>query len=166
MRLHYKPDGLTDWIETLGCLAGLGGLAWLSYRMAPVFERPLWQVLVALLAMATVLVLLSPNARMTFSRGMLGWFSPLFPQRDAEGTIIHSEAERDRQDPDDLPDGTNLSVRARYIIEVELEDGTCRTCALPRKLWARYRVGMKVSLRWQGIWLRDLTASTSPSDHP
>jgi hypothetical protein len=64
-----------------------------------------------------------------------------------------------------IPDNFNevtLSVRARYVVDVELEDGRTQTCVLRKRDWARLPVGTAVDLVWQGIWLRSISPTPDP----
>jgi hypothetical protein len=106
----------------------------------------------------------SPPARASFVRGIFGCFSSLYPLRSAAGVITHSEAERDliNQGAEDNFNEVTLSVRARYVVDVELEDGRTQTCVLRKRDWARLPVGTAVDLVWQGIWLRSISPTPDP----
>ncbi len=164
MRLHLRSHGFIDWPATLGCLAVAGAIAFCSHFIARELSVATWKGALGLIAITVAIGAGSPPARACFMRGVFGCFSPLCALRSAVGTITHSEAERDLVNRGAENCSTELSPRARYVVEVELEDGRTHTCVLRKRDWARLRVGTSVHLVWQGIWLRSI--STDPESPP
>lgn len=168
MRLHLRPHGFTDWPAILGCLAVAGAIAFCSHLAARQLSVPTWKAALGLTAITVATGATSPPVRSSFVRGVFGCFSALYALRSAVGTITHSEAERDLviRGPDDEFNEVDLSVRARYLVEVELEDGRTHTCVLRKRDWAQLRVGTSVHIVWQGIWLRSISTDPDPESAP
>ena len=164
MRLHLRSHGFTDWPATLGCLAVTGAIALCSHLAARELSVAIWKATLGVTAITVAIGAGSPPARASFVRGIFGCFSSLYPLRSAAGVITHSEAERDliNQGAEDNFNEVTLSVRARYVVDVELEDGRTQTCVLRKRDWARLPVGTAVDLVWQGIWLRSISPTPDP----
>ena len=164
MRLHLRSHGFTDWPATLGCLAVTGAIAFCSHLAARELSVAVWKATLGVTAITVAIGAGSPPARASFVRGIFGFLGPLSPLRSAAGVITHSEAERDliNQGAEDDFNEVTLSVRARYVVDVELEDGRTQTCVLLKRDWARLPVGTAVDLVWQGIWLRSISPTPDP----
>jgi hypothetical protein len=158
MRLHLRTHGFIDWPASIGCLAVVGAIAFSSNIAADALRAARWKATLGVTTLVAAISAASPPARSTFVRGILGCLSPLLRVRSANATVIDSEAERDRihRGPEENFSDVDLSPRARYVVEVELEDGSCLSCVLPLQDWARLRVGATARLVWQGIWLRSI----------
>lgn len=74
-------------------------------------------------------------------------------RREARAEVIGSEAVREIVHDDDE---SSLSPRARYGVRLWTEDGSCLDCELPRRRWARLRVGAVVRVVWRGGWIVEL----------
>ena len=158
MRLHLRTHGFIDWPAIIGCLAVVGAIAFSSNIATDALQVARWKAALGVTTLVAAISAGSPPARSTFVRGILGCLSPLWRVRSAEVTVIDSEAERDRihRGPEKNVRDVDLSPRARYVVVVELEEGSCLTCVLPLQDWARLRVGATARLVWQGIWLRSI----------
>jgi hypothetical protein len=141
-------------------------MAFCSHLAARELSVATWKAAVGLIAITAAIGAGSPPARASFVRGIFGCFSPLYPLRSAVGTITHSEAERDLVNQGAENSSTELSLRARYVVDVELESGRTHTCVLRKRDWARLPIGTSVHLVWQGIWLRSISTDPDPESVP
>jgi hypothetical protein len=154
MRLFFRPNASAD----VGSILASTGLAtvwvagsfWGRSYWGDAFPGASWVIPAALAGS----LLLRSKSRHTLLRGWASLTSHARPTVENAGIIEESEAERELRTDEDGDE--ELSVKARYIVRVRLDDGQRVTCELPVKPWSRVRVGQRVRLQSRGRWLLEI----------